>query len=199
MKKRCVKCGKVKPLSDFYTMAGMRDGHRNDCKSCNLAAKAARYRANPEPAKERARQWARENPDRVKAQRARVRESGRRAEQNRRSHLKRKYGISLAEYDRLLDRQDGRCGICGRPPRDDISLHVDHDHGSGEIRGLLCFRCNNALGDFGDDPQLLDRAVAYLAGHRENLAEVERMTALARARAQLLVVPNGADAAPTLF
>jgi hypothetical protein len=79
----------------------------------------------------------------------------------------------------MLAAQGGGCAICERPPRPDISLHVDHDHVSGAVRGLLCFRCNNALGDLGDDLQHLERAVAYLLDHDpETVALVE----LARGR-----------------
>lgn len=81
---------------------------------------------------------------------------------DRRSHLKRKYGITPEPYDALLAEQEGGCAICGRPPRSDIALHVDHEHGTGRIRGLLCFRCNNALGDFDDDHDRLAKAVHYL-------------------------------------
>jgi hypothetical protein len=79
----------------------------------------------------------------------------------RAGHLKRKYGITIEQYDAMLEAQGGGCFICGRPPREDISLHVDHDHFTGEIRGILCFRCNNALADFQEDPILLAKAAAY--------------------------------------
>ncbi|HVF75795.1 MAG TPA: endonuclease VII domain-containing protein [Acidimicrobiales bacterium] len=81
---------------------------------------------------------------------------------DRAGHLRRKFGITLETYDEMLAAQEGVCGICERPPRDDISLHVDHEHGTGRVRGLLCFRCNNALGDFEDDAVLLLRAADYV-------------------------------------
>lgn len=59
--KRCRICGLEKPLDGFYRMAGMRDGHRNECKRCNLEQKAARYRANPGPEIERVRAWRKES------------------------------------------------------------------------------------------------------------------------------------------
>jgi hypothetical protein len=160
--KRCTKCHESKPLSDFYEMVGMRDGHRNECKACNLADKARRYRANPEKDKERVRRWQQANPEKYAEQRRRARESGRKAATDRRSHLKRKYGITPEDYDRMLEAQGGVCGICERLPREDISFHVDHDHETGEIRGLLCFRCNNALGDFEDDIDRMRKALRYV-------------------------------------
>src|ERR671939_30189 len=100
--KRCIKCNELKPLDEFYRMAGMRDGHRNDCKPCNLAAKAGRYRANPERARERTRRWRQANPERYAETQARFRASDGKKLSDRRSHLKRKYGLSLDEYDAML-------------------------------------------------------------------------------------------------
>jgi hypothetical protein len=143
-------------------MAGMRDGYRNDCKACNLAAKAARYRANPGPARQRTQEWREANPQRYAETQARFRASNGKKISNRRSHLKRKYGITLEQYDEMLQAQGGGCGICGVAPPSRSSLHVDHDHRTGRIRGLLCFRHNNALGDFDDDPALLRAALRYV-------------------------------------
>ena len=144
----------------------MRDGYRNECKRCNSAAKAARHRANPGPAIERAKAWRANNPERERATKAAYIAAGRKKAVDRRYHLMRKYGITPEEYDAQLAKQDGRCGICRRLPTPGISLHVDHDHATGRIRGLLCFRCNNALGDFEDSPVLLTQAAEYVLEDR---------------------------------
>lgn len=87
---------------------------------------------------------------------------------NRDSQLKLKYGITAAEYDELLAAQDSRCAICGLPETNgrhaNMKLAVDHCHTTNTIRGLLCSDCNNGLGRFKDDPELLLRAAAYLKG-----------------------------------
>lgn len=79
--------------------------------------------------------------------------------------LKRRYGLTEDVVSAEMRRQGGYCLICLHR-RD---LHVDHDHDSGEFRGMLCFRCNGALGQFKDDPRIMRRAVDYLearlAGH----------------------------------
>lgn len=100
---------------------------------------------------------------------------------DRRSHLKRKYGMTIEEYDAMLEAQGGGCFLCGRAPREDISLHVDHDHSTGMVRGILCFCCNNALADFREDPALLAKAAAYLSWHA-NQEEIQ----LARDRVRAL-------------
>ena len=160
--KQCSKCGVWKPLSDFYRSPGMRDGYRNDCKPCNLAAKAERHRANPEPARARARQWQFDNPERFRETQRRLKAKPEYKRRERNRYLVKTYGITVDEYDALLAAQGGVCAICRCPPREDVSLHLDHDHATGERRGLLCFKCNNALGDFDDDPERLLRAYVYL-------------------------------------
>lgn len=76
--------------------------------------------------------------------------------------LRTVYGITRAEYDRMLALQGGRCAICRNQPRR-YALAVDHDHQTGVIRGLLCVHCNhNLLGGAHDDVEILKRAVDYL-------------------------------------
>ena len=82
-------------------------------------------------------------------------------EAHRAKHYKRRYGITLADYDRMLKDQDGRCKICGRTPGH-TRLCVDHDHATGEVRGLLCKPCNQALGLFAEDPSIVAKAAEYL-------------------------------------
>jgi len=134
----------------------------NDCKACNLAAQARRNRANPQAGRDRARRWQLAHPERVAEKAAEYQASGRKAAAARKSHLKRRFGMTPEQYDAMLQDQGGVCLLCGRPPRSSYSLHVDHDHGSGRVRGLLCFSCNNALGDFADDPDRLRAAARYV-------------------------------------
>jgi hypothetical protein len=160
--KVCTKCGTAKPLTDFHRQSGARDGHRPECKACNLALQRTRREANPELNRARVRAWRDANPGRDRDRMARFVEAGKRPLSNRRSHLKRKYGMTLEQYDEMLELQGGGCAICGRQPREDISLHVDHCHETDVVRGILCFRCNNGIGDFANDPDLLRAAAVYL-------------------------------------
>lgn len=92
-------------------------------------------------------------------------------ESDRRYHLKRHYGVTVEEYNQLLVAQDGRCAICKTDSpggRRNQYFHVDHDHKTGEIRGLLCKNCNIALGHLKDDVDLAMAVAAYLI-QRENL------------------------------
>lgn len=77
--------------------------------------------------------------------------------------LRKTYGITLAEYDRVLAYQGGACAICKRVPAPGKPrLAVDHDHRTGLLRGLLCWLCNRAIGKFHDDTQRLVNAAEYV-------------------------------------
>lgn len=80
-------------------------------------------------------------------------------------HLKRKYGITPDDYDNMFYAQDGACAICREEPKAETRLHVDHDHNTSAVRGLLCGTCNKGIGLFRDSRQLLFQAVEYLDSH----------------------------------
>lgn len=77
------------------------------------------------------------------------------------AHLWRAYRVSLKSYDRAVENQDGRCAVCRELPRDGQRLHVDHDHETGKVRGLLCGGCNSALGQMKERPDAICRLAAY--------------------------------------
>ncbi len=183
--KICTKCGLERPLTEFYRAAGTRDGLRGDCKACFQARAKARYPLVREQRIAAAQKWRDENPERYRENQRRMRSSPEGKERQRAGHLKRKYGITIEQYDQMLAEQGGGCAICGREPRPDISLHLDHDHESGNLRGILCFRCNNALGDLDDDVALLRAAVRYL----ESYLPIDDEVALIRERARQLRRP----------
>lgn len=77
--------------------------------------------------------------------------------------LMKNYGITVEQYDDMYQMQQGRCGICTRHSSEfKRRLHVDHDHATGQVRGLLCTRCNPGLGYFGDSVTKLEMAITYL-------------------------------------
>ena len=86
-------------------------------------------------------------------------------EKSRRFVYKDRYGITLEMYEKKLAEQDGVCAICHQPPDPNSTktvLSVDHDHGYGKLRDLLCDRCNKMLGFANDDPAILLDAFTYL-------------------------------------
>ncbi len=79
----------------------------------------------------------------------------------RAQYLWKKYRLTLEDYDRMLEAQQGRCAICRRRPRKFL-LCVDHDHKTKKVRGLLCIRCNRGLGSIGDSLERVMKFVEYL-------------------------------------
>jgi len=73
------------------------------------------------------------------------------------------YGLSVERYNEILENQDGRCAICKKLPGPRLKrLAVDHDHKTGAVRGLLCFRCNYGIGWFSDNRELFETVAGYL-------------------------------------
>jgi len=130
--KCCSKCGEVKPFNAFYNNKNQKDGKHVHCKQCISAYGKQRYKDFPEKALE--------------------------------AELKHKYGITLATYNQLLNQQQHRCALCGTdsPGGNGKRFHVDHNHQTGKVRGLLCGNCNTGLGQLKDSPKLLRRAIQYL-------------------------------------
>ncbi|GAH69631.1 unnamed protein product [marine sediment metagenome] len=89
---------------------------------------------------------------------------------NREQQLVYKYGITLAEYDKMVEKQKGVCAICGLPETYSVTmgyarrLCIDHDHKTGKVRGLLCLKCNCRLAAL-DDKEFLEKALDYLKKH----------------------------------
>jgi transcription elongation factor Elf1 len=73
-----------------------------------------------------------------------------------------KYGITADAFKQMHMAQNGKCAICNTTPKTKRGLHVDHNHGTGKVRGLLCHGCNVALGSFKEDLNLLNKAIEYL-------------------------------------
>ena len=84
-------------------------------------------------------------------------------------------GVSDAEYARLLEAQGGHCALCPNTPKT-RRLHVDHDHATGKVRGLLCYRCNRTIATWVDERWAL-RLSAYLAPRDEAAERRARLIA----------------------
>ena len=80
----------------------------------------------------------------------------------RANNLKRLYGLMPEEFDALLAKQDGKCAICGTSNWNGRGPHVDHDHITGKIRGILCHNCNTGSGMLKDDPEIINKLLAYV-------------------------------------
>lgn len=149
MTKTCTKCGETKPITSFSADRSKKHGRCAQCKKCRLA-------------------YNREHARRTGAHKRRY---ARERLKERERHTVRKYGVTLEAYEALRIAQGGRCAICQKQP-EIRPLDIDHDHATGEVRGLLCSNCNRMLGHAGDDPTRLRNGAVYLARKsRRNLSK----------------------------
>jgi len=134
-KKICPKCGLAKEKKEFGKDSTTASGVSSWCKPCKKAWRARHRKDNPEKLKS----------------------------MDFNSDLKKLYGITSDQYWELFNKQNGLCACCGQSHELFVRrLHVDHDHNSGQIRGLLCTECNPGLGYFQDSIERLEMAITYL-------------------------------------
>ena len=133
--KTCTECSETKPFEDFHKGKNYADGYRSKCKTC-MSAYYKERNSKPE-------------------QKARLRANS----------YKRRYNISIEDYNCLAESQNYACKICGSKDsrRGNSFLMVDHDHETGDVRGLLCSPCNSAIGLLGDNISHLESAINYLS------------------------------------
>ena len=186
--KTCPDCGEHKSLEEFPVAAKRSDGRATYCKACMLVRSRASYRKRAAAKGKQVREAVATPPDykrcpdcgEIKPLEAFPRnknsKNGRathckpchnaRSEETRQRlygggrhyHLMRRYGLTEVEVDEMLLDQGDLCALCREAP----AQHVDHDHKTGEVRGILCFNCNGGLGQFRDRVDILLNAVAYL-------------------------------------
>ena len=144
-----------------------RAANRNRVKAHNGDA----YARNKEAMKAYAREYRQRNKDALKAKHAEYvanmsPEKKAELKRNKKSGtFKRKYGITLEQYEAMPEQQGGLCALCKTPRNERYGvLNVDHCHSTGRVRGLLCTPCNHALGVLGDNPEGLSRALNYVKG-----------------------------------
>ncbi len=108
----------------------------------------AYYGRNKKKISKKQQEWADANPEKVRASQFRY-------------YLKKRYGMTVEQWEKILADQSNGCAICGGPSGK-REFSIDHDHHTGLVRGLLCGNCNTGLGIFKDSVDLLDSASHYL-------------------------------------
>ncbi len=151
MKKTCKKCGKSRPLDKFTKVAANRDGRSGSCKKCTNAMKRvtnnALYWKDPEKKRKKCRDWHRNNRFKASLYHS-VNGGGKKC---------------TATIDEVVAAFDGKCGICGITEEEyGRKLHMDHCHETGKLRGFLCQKCNQGLGNYNDSVELLIAAAEYI-------------------------------------
>ncbi|MFG1803525.1 endonuclease VII domain-containing protein [Micromonospora carbonacea] len=189
--RRCRDCGAWKALDDFCANSKRPSGRGSYCKACFNVRSRASYAKRLKETRGREVKQLPQVPDGHRfcpdcgtakpvtdfprnrsdstgyasyckpCHNARTRETKQRLYGGSREyHLRQRYGVGQKEFDELLAEQGGVCAICGGAD----PQHLDHDHRTGWVRGILCFNCNGGLGQFRDSPTRLARAITYLRG-----------------------------------
>ena len=145
--KICAGCNKDLPLDDFRKrLDGKRP--RSRCKKCESKDYQKYRKSNIEKVNIAKRKWYKKNPDIVKKMMIKS--------------FCKKVGLDSNEVFDYIKNHNGCCEICGKPPKQFKHLSIDHDHKTNKFRGLLCYTCNFAIGQFEDNVDLLDKAKNYL-------------------------------------
>jgi len=121
-------------------------------------------RDNSERLREYKKQWSKNNPKKVEKYRKEWYKDN--SIYYKKWHIKNKYNLSYENWQMMWDNQDSKCAICKEPFTNPSSAFVDHNHKTGNIRGLLCFKCNFAIGFLRDDPKLTAEVIEYLLGDK---------------------------------
>lgn len=146
--KTCYVCKQTKDIGSFYEDKSQCKGYSSACRECSRAKNRAWRDKNKQKASDYRKQYYKDN-------------RARRIEVARDMSFKKRYGISLQEYEACVLLQSNKCLICGSN-RTSRRLAVDHCHKTGKIRGLLCSKCNLGLGNFDDNIDFLSKAIQYL-------------------------------------
>ena len=135
-----------------------------DNKEKKKKARQEWYKANQERVDNKSKQWRKDNPDKMLGYTKKYNKSS--TEKRRRSTIKYRYGLSYEDWQKIWDNQNGQCIICEKPFISPSDACVDHNHKTGEVRGLLCHRCNCGIGYLNDDPKIMAKAIEYVLGDK---------------------------------
>lgn len=170
--KTCTKCGVEKPLDQFSRNSRASDGRQSQCKACFAAYRKVYREANKEKIVAQQKAYRAANAEKESARKKAHYEVNREqyVTQQKAHKLRARYGLTVEQYDAMVEGAGGVCEICKQPPpttsiAPNRVLHVDHDHVTGEVRGLLCSACNRSIGLIGDEN--LAKAAAYVEADRD--------------------------------
>lgn len=169
MNKLCKKCNKDSEFSEF--------GHI--CKSCKISYDKEYNLKNINKKRSQSLEYSKShknekqvydknyklnNQDKVVKHRVIRKAAGKSYKEGRRSFIRRKYNMTLEDFDNMLILQDGKCKICGNSESKGKNklLCIDHCHETGKVRGLLCHSCNTGIGNLRDNIDNLKNAIKYL-------------------------------------
>ena len=168
--KRCPDCDATKPIEQFARDKNRGDGRVGYCKACVAIRSRVWFEKNKEKAYATDKAWREANPERTAAickkskQLARAKNPDLWKRKRRNESLRWKYGITIEEYESMVQSQNNVCEICQGTDdhRKNGHLSVDHNHETGDVRGLLCGHCNSLIGYAAENSDVLSSAMLYL-------------------------------------
>ena len=165
-RKICSKCRVNKPIDGFYKHVGHKYGVSSACKNCIRKQHRAFYQENPKKRTATNKKYM--DSPKGRATRDRYRQTSGYKFNRWKYWLRDEYGLTVEQYGRMLKTQNSCCAICNKPETASnqyglMRLAIDHGHTTGKIRGLLCQRCNQALGLMNEDAWVLEKAIEYLS------------------------------------
>jgi hypothetical protein len=179
--KICTKCRISQELKEFRKDKSKKDGIHSACNTCNNKAQRKWYQNNKNKARDQANKSYKKNQIKISARRKELlKDNPEKYKQARRklyNPIKSKLNswkyagiknMTIERYNSLLISQNGKCAIC-KIPKEQFKriLNVDHDHQTGEVRGLLCDSCNRGIGYLKDSIDVITSAKNYLLCHKK--------------------------------
>ena len=164
--KICNKCLNKYPASLKYFYSNGMGGLRGDCKECHNKSVKRHYQKNKKIIKKQKQLYYKNNKEEINIKHKQYYRNNKeeRKKQFQKDHLLRTYGISKETFDEIfIYIQKKRCMICGKLIE---KYQVDHNHKTGEFRGLLCINCNTGIGSLKENPFIFIRTIKYLKGER---------------------------------
>lgn len=172
MDKHCTKCGETKDITMFHANISTKDGRHGWCSICSNKTRRERPKKHYPRSEDNKKcgickiVMSAENfwSDRIKTDGL----AGDCKDCGRDRLYKKRFGITLEQYTSMLNEQWMMCAMCGKNEEENNQrLCVDHDHETGQVRGLLCNTCNTGLGLLQDNITILRNGVTYLNNHRK--------------------------------
>lgn len=164
-KRICKKCGEEKEIISFDKYKSGKNYYRchtcRRCKYLKLKLDPIKYELYREKSNERRKRFY-ENNKEYDINRAKEYHKNNK-DKSKNSNIKYRYNLNIEEYYKIKEKQNNCCAICGKNEQLlNKSLHIDHCHKTHKVRGLLCSRCNLAIGAFEDNIEYLKNAIIYL-------------------------------------
>ena len=171
--KKCTQCNIEKAISEFHKHKNRKDGFCECCKECSLKKHKLYYIKNKDELVIKVKKYYQNHKKEKKEYDKiyQIKNEAKRSEQKKWYHLKKTYKITERQYNDMFNKQSGYCAICGtHQSKLNHTLHIDHNHKTKKIRGLLCYKCNHALGLINESPKLCDKLKQYIIKNRRRMS-----------------------------